>query len=1108
MPKYLIQTDGGKYLVETADTSGGDALTGGMPIPDARAQMRADAMAKVSPELRGYTPDELAQVTDTSNPLTPIQHLTRAQQINNPYSQGAVSIGAGVAQIAGAGQADTFEHGVRQVAGGAHKIVSGGLQIAAPPALAAGILAAPVPTVLGLAGGTLAQKAATEGLEAVGVPEEYSDLAGDVAGYFGGSRAAEYGPELIASGINALPGARDTAADALRASAEKNIATALNPTTRVNKALVQNKLAPGIIDRGITATSLANLQEQAQAGMEKYGQIIDDIFDQHAEAGTKISPKPILAALDAEKQNYIVDGEPINPAYVNKLEDMQNQLQRVSDANGGAIPLDSLRRIRQINDEVVAKSKGAFALPPDDQSVVAAHATYGNAIRSAFAENVPELADANREFSFYSDLNKVAGDSLLRKTGQRAPLTQKILEGTGTMVGAKAGGPVGALIGKEVGGTLGKLQNSTLWNTLSAQVKTRIADLLASGDEAGAVTLAKRNGVFPNDQPGVAPAANAGAQSKGVSINGNAGTTAQGAPLSGALRGSGQVGAGTPAGQSGGIGSSDTVVTIPGQAGSGYQAKYAVKELDAVNASHNGLTFAPNAEYRLTNDRNYGNAVNQGKVIGWSSPVEFDPAYHLTDNPDATNGPIVTDAEGNVLGGNGRAMILQRVYNGNPQGAAAYRSLLEQKAAHFGINPDTFRDMKQPVLTREIPDAEFLKPGGSKQNAITDFNKKGTAELTPAERAIADSRRVSPDTLEHVAGLLDQKGADATLADVLQGKSGGDVLGRLVKDGVVSPQEQAAFMTSDGELTPAGKDRVSKLMLGRFFSDPAQLEAIAPSIRNKIERLAAPLAQVEGRGEWNLTPDVQSALEILQRAQSHSVKNVSDFIQQDGLFGAQKYSERAQALANAIQKLNPNELTRAARQYAGDSNFEAGGANLFGANPTPESSFADSFEKALADKPKNALAGQASKPANALAQVNGQAKNNAFASVADDAMETGPHGPIYREYSGKPAEAIDKLISERRGEVPAVWKHPQLGPIDLVWGDKNGGMQHILEKHILGRRDLKLEDLAQMIPDMEIDPARSDARSVTLISPSHRAAVRLDFDGKTKHWLVTAFERP
>ena len=118
----------------------------------------------------------------------------------------------------------------------------------------------------------------------------------------------------------------------------------------------------------------------------------------------------------------------------------------------------------------------------------------------------------------------------------------------------------------------------------------------------------------------------------------------------------------------------------------------------------------------------------------------------------------------------------------------------------------------------------------------------------------------------------------------------------------------------------------------------------------------------------------------------------------------------------------------------------------------------------------------------------------------------GPHGPIFHEYAGKPAEAIAKLQEAKTGEVPRVWHHPELGWIDLIWGDKSGGLAHMIAKHVEAQRDLKLEDLGELIPKMRV--VKNDGRTARLESATHEAGVRLDYDGKTKRWLVTAYEKP
>jgi hypothetical protein len=54
----------------------------------------------------------------------------------------------------------------------------------------------------------------------------------------------------------------------------------------------------------------------------------------------------------------------------------------------------------------------------------------------------------------------------------------------------------------------------------------------------------------------------------------------------------------------------------------------------------------------------------------------------------------------------------------------------------------------------------------------------------------------------------------------------------------------------------------------------------------------------------------------------------------------------------------------------------------------------------------------------------GQASESILAQT-----ETGDFGPKYGEYSGKPKEAIDHLMAQKQGEVPAAITKEGLGPI-------------------------------------------------------------------------------
>lgn len=383
---------------------------------------------------------------------------------------------------------------------------------------------------------------------------------------------------------------------------------------------------------------------------------------------------------------------------------------------------------------------------------------------------------------------------------------------------------------------------------------------------------------------------------------------------------------------------SPTEILIPGT-GASFPANYRVREMNDVISSHNGATFGPNPKYAYSNERDYRNSNNQGKVINGASMLK--PAWHITDNPDATNGPPLVTPDGMVLGGNGRTMMLQRVNRYYPGSAAAYKQMLIDKSAQYGLDPQQIAGMKEPILTREIPNEKVLDV----QNAINDFNKTGTAALTPAEQAISDSRRVSQSTLDDISKRLDAAGDDATLSDVLKGKAGGEVLNKLIDDGVLTSQQRAAYADED-VLTKSGQERISKLLLGRFFRDPAQLDNVPSIVKNKLERIAAPMAATEEYGEWSLAPRIQQALDLIEeaRVRKFSLKNLDNFINQPNFGNRFPYTKDAVDMAKLLQKAPTKLMVDAISHYTEEARHYGQGPGLFQETKDPEVSFKESLD--------------------------------------------------------------------------------------------------------------------------------------------------------------------
>lgn len=381
----------------------------------------------------------------------------------------------------------------------------------------------------------------------------------------------------------------------------------------------------------------------------------------------------------------------------------------------------------------------------------------------------------------------------------------------------------------------------------------------------------------------------------------------------------------------------DTQLQIPGENRS-YRAVYVLRHREDIRSSHNAQNFEPDPEYPYVNDRNYSEPRNAERIVKQTG--EYEPSYLVNNNPDAVNGPPIEDQWGNTLGGNSRDMTQQRI---GPEARAGYRDLAVREASKFGMRPDEVRraiddgyELRRMIVD-DIPDAQRL---------ITDLNKTGTAELTAGERAIADSKRISAPTLEYLQQRIEEQGPEGTLAQALEGRGGVDILNRLTEDGIVTQAEKPRLMNSDGSLTPEGKGRVARLMVGRLFEDAQQLEGAAPELKQKLERAIAPLARVAGREGWDIADQVKEAVGLAEEARRRGL-SIDDLVKQRGMFGGAEYGEHAIAIAGKLQgKLT--DIARAFRQYANEADLARDEQPMLGMEPpTP----ADAFEAAFGARP-------------------------------------------------------------------------------------------------------------------------------------------------------------
>ena len=118
----------------------------------------------------------------------------------------------------------------------------------------------------------------------------------------------------------------------------------------------------------------------------------------------------------------------------------------------------------------------------------------------------------------------------------------------------------------------------------------------------------------------------------------------------------------------------------------------------------------------------------------------------------------------------------------------------------------------------------------------------------------------------------------------------------------------------------------------------------------------------------------------------------------------------------------------------------------------------------------------------------------------------GSFGNIYNQFRGKAKAAIEFLKKVRGGEAVGALHHKDIGDIDLVWGKEGTGHSdgYGLSKLVKYHPEV-LDNLQEILNDMRV--VSSSKNRVNLESETHKAGVRLTWDGERKSWLLTAFKK-
>lgn len=506
----------------------------------------------------------------------------------------------------------------------------------------------------------------------------------------------------------------------------------------------------------------------------------------------------------------------------------------------------------------------------------------------------------------------------------------------------------------------------------------------------------------------------------------------------------------------------------------------------------------------------------------------LDPAQ-LMPSPNAAMGTPIVGPDGMIESGNGRFGVIERAYERHPDRIAAYRAAVEQAGFVIpaGLERPVLIARRQTDLTRE-----------QRIQMTIDAQDSGVAEMTPTEKAMAFGRAMDGPRL----GLFDPA---LSLTD---DGNGGFVRAMLE---ALPKSARNAMVTKEGKLNRHGEQQLREAIFARAWDDPDMVElfveadpeelgGLLKALERSVPEWAALKADIEAgavRPEFDISGHVLDAMRMISAARTVAKKDgiginkaLNDILDTPDLMEGPIAPLTLALVAKFWRNGRPASADATAdflTRYAADARKAGRPGDMFGEGPSPRDVLRSIDKDTFGDLPENLgpVRGYARKPAPDLVPTAAPAADQGFdAGVTSPEAEAlhlairedlegpqteGPFGPIFSGYEGNPREAVAKLLAERRGEATAVLTHPDVSqPIDLVYGEAPGpgregfGIAKIAVKH-----PEVMDDLQGFISRLRKDEAKSGPNRIRLFDEAGTAVVRLDYDGASKTWLMTAFEK-
>lgn len=531
----------------------------------------------------------------------------------------------------------------------------------------------------------------------------------------------------------------------------------------------------------------------------------------------------------------------------------------------------------------------------------------------------------------------------------------------------------------------------------------------------------------------------------------------------------------------------------------------------------------------------------------------------ITSSVTAYTGAPTVNARGETIQGNNRSDALRLMWESHPESAARYKQYLMEHAEELGLTAEQIESVENPVLVNmvDVDDDEAIRLG---QFVAQDIESGGIERIKP-KNAVT---RMGGDIRGFAEILLRSADDDASFSQLVAA-NGVDALAWMSQKGYISPTQYNSALDSKGNLTGEAANDLKGILYQSIFQGgstrleemfnklpaKAQKAILATAYRdhdsNSADRMIGELQQsILAFNEISSFPGFAEAVNLkdaMAVVEMWKSQYVMDDVTGDSYLPTEKFSNFALHLVamyrggtqrfiqgtlndlfDVVQGVKedtlfeeadktPKSLAKAIKKvldldYQSINNKENGynGSNAVGVD-TPQGE--ERGRGSVGDASIGEREPGSSEPTDSGGGTDGDSKT--AGAVGYKPIGKGKFGNIFASFRGK-AQAAWKFLSEiRSGQARGVFYRPEIGEIDLVWGDaptdySGKGLAHIERKHVDTLGDFSsMENAIEVIEDVvkNGEYIEQDDRTAVFDKGNYRVVVARDESG---NWVLTAFD--